>query len=152
MTCLGCIGQPGLSEQCGLNHPLQGLRSCLQERCAAPCGLSSGTSSSSSGAGTSSSSSSSSASTSSSSSGAGTSSSTSASSGGPITCDSVDGAVGCCDSTGVLHYCDTLLEVVDQTCADVEVCGWDPFNGWYDCVLPPGGPDPSGSYPLSCGF
>jgi hypothetical protein len=53
---------------------------------------------------------------------------------------------------GVLHYCDTTLALVDQPCTSTAVCGWDPVYGWYDCVLPPGGPDPSDTYPIACGF
>jgi hypothetical protein len=67
----------------------------------------------------------------------------------------VDEGVGCCDADGVLHYCGVtpsmqLIEV-DQTCADGTVCGWNAMFGYYDCVPPPGGPDPSHTYPITCG-
>jgi hypothetical protein len=32
------------------------------------------------------------------------------------------------------------------------VCGWNPGFGWYDCVPPPGGADPSNTYLIGCGF
>jgi hypothetical protein len=31
------------------------------------------------------------------------------------------------------------------------VCGWNAMFGYYDCVPPPGGPDPSNTYPIMCG-
>ena len=142
------------------------FQTCLQSSCtSASCPASSSSSSSSSstsstsgaggagGASSSSSSSTSSTSTSSTSStSTSSSSSTSSSTGGPLTCDSVDGAVGCCDSQGVNWFCDIQMQVQRVPCAGGTACGWDAAHGWYDCVPPPGGADPTNTYPMACGF
>jgi hypothetical protein len=63
----------------------------------------------------------------------------------------VDQDVGCCDDSGVLHYCVDGQTVIDQTCDSGTVCGWSYHWGYYDCVYPPGGADPTGTYPMACG-
>jgi hypothetical protein len=40
--------------------------------------------------------------------------------------------------------------VVPQTCTPGTVCGWNATQGYYDCVAPPGGADPSNTYPILC--
>ncbi len=69
-----------------------------------------------------------------------------------MSCDMIDGGVGCCDSNGTLWFCDTLQEIISQTCVGGDVCGWNPEYGFYDCVPPPGGADPSNNFPMACGF
>ncbi len=39
---------------------------------------------------------------------------------------------------------------MSMTCGAAQVCGWNAANGYYDCVAPPGGADPSGTYPEAC--
>jgi hypothetical protein len=51
----------------------------------------------------------------------------------------------------VLHYCSDGHNVADQTCTGTDVCGWDDYWGFYDCVPPPSSSDPSGTYPIMCG-
>jgi MYXO-CTERM domain-containing protein len=97
---------------------------------------------------------SSSSSSSSSSTSSSTSSSSSSSSGGggaPTDCSQADGNIGCCTSTGVLYYCTQTNTLKQQTCTNGTVCGWNAQQGYYDCVAPPGGADPSSMYPLLCG-
>jgi hypothetical protein len=68
----------------------------------------------------------------------------------PSTCDAVDGAEGCC-ADNVLYYCATSATPVAKPCTDGLVCGWDDFDTYYDCVAPPGGPDPLDEFPITCG-
>jgi hypothetical protein len=68
----------------------------------------------------------------------------------PTDCNGANGGVGCCDPSGVLHFCDQNSQLVDQPCDPGTVCGWDPNQQYYDCVSPPGGPDPSGTEPIAC--
>jgi len=51
----------------------------------------------------------------------------------------------------VLYYCSDGQTVVEQTCTGGDVCGWTDAFGYYDCVPPPGGVDPGGTYPIACG-
>jgi hypothetical protein len=60
----------------------------------------------------------------------------------------VNGTIGCCDTSGVLHYCNPTM--TKQTCTGGNVCGWNTSKGWYSCVAPPGGSDPSNTYPKAC--
>jgi hypothetical protein len=61
-----------------------------------------------------------------------------------------DGDVGCCDPSGVLYFCDDTQTLYDEVCPCGTVCGWNDLAGYYDCVPPPGGADPSGTYPMAC--
>jgi hypothetical protein len=80
-----------------------------------------------------------------------TSSSSSSGSGGtPMTCGDADGTVGCCEGN-VNYYCNSSNQVAQKACTGTKVCGWSAANGYYACVAPPGGADPSGTYPLACG-
>ncbi len=97
--------------------------------------------------------------TSSSSSGSTSSTSTSSSSstgsgsssgGAPTTCSQADGTVGCCEGN-VNYYCTTGNQLEQTTCTGGKVCGWSASLGYYACVKPPGGSDPSNTYPLACG-
>jgi hypothetical protein len=72
------------------------------------------------------------------------------SSGGLYTCPDVDFGVGCCDAGGKLFFCDVHGQVYEGICEGGSVCGWSADEGFYDCVAPPGGADPSGTYPLAC--
>jgi hypothetical protein len=66
----------------------------------------------------------------------------------PTTCTEADNAAGCCVGN-VVYYCEsTTLET--KTCSGSDVCGWDSTKGYYYCVAPPGGADPSGTYPIAC--
>jgi hypothetical protein len=58
--------------------------------------------------------------------------------------------VGCCTAAGVLYYCDSSNVVTKQACAAGTVCGWNATASYYDCVAPPGGSDPSNTYPILC--
>jgi hypothetical protein len=80
------------------------------------------------------------------------SSSSSSSSGGgiPSDCAQADQSIGCCTSTGILYYCTSASTVHEEACAAGTVCGWNASKGYYDCVAPPGGADPSHSSPLLC--
>ncbi len=53
---------------------------------------------------------------------------------------------------GVLYFCDITQSIVSVMCASGTECGWNATNSWYDCVPPPGGPDPSNTYQMACGF
>jgi hypothetical protein len=72
------------------------------------------------------------------------------STGGSYTCAGVDYGVGCCDPSGNLFFCDVHGVVYEGICEGGSVCGWSADEGFYDCVAPPGGADPSGTYPLAC--
>jgi hypothetical protein len=72
------------------------------------------------------------------------------SSGGLYTCSDVDNGVGCCDPSGMLWFCDIDDQLYEGTCPHGTVCGWAADPGYYDCVPPPGGGDPSGTYPIAC--
>jgi hypothetical protein len=63
----------------------------------------------------------------------------------------VDGDIGCCDGSGVLHWCSDGQTVVDQPCTGGDVCGWNAYWSFYDCVAPPAQSDPSNTYPMMCG-
>jgi hypothetical protein len=65
----------------------------------------------------------------------------------PTTCAQADMAFGCC-AVGVLYYC--VGSVTSMTCTGNTVCGWSATKNYYDCVAPPGGADPSGTYPIAC--
>ncbi len=39
--------------------------------------------------------------------------------------------------------------ITKKTCSSTTVCGWSAANNYYGCVAPPGGADPSGTYPLT---
>jgi hypothetical protein len=68
----------------------------------------------------------------------------------PTTCAQADMATGCC-SGSVVYYCLSAHGTPSSnTCASGQVCGWDSSYGFYDCVPPPGGPDPSGYFPKAC--
>jgi hypothetical protein len=121
-NCTACLGTSTPPASCNTDAALAALSSCLQTNCDAQCF--GGSSSSSSG---------------------------STSSGGALTCNDTNSGIGCCDSAGVLHYCNTQMTVTDQPCTGGTVCGWSAANGYYDCVPPPGGADPSGTNPIACG-
>jgi len=61
-----------------------------------------------------------------------------------------DYGVGCC-ADGVNYYCDQSGQGYADPCTGSKVCGWHPKGGgYYACVDPPGGSDPSGTYPIAC--
>jgi hypothetical protein len=66
----------------------------------------------------------------------------------PTTCAEADETVGCC-AGDVLYYCKTTT-LTSKTCSGTDVCGWSTTYSDYGCVAPPGGADPSGTYPLAC--
>ena len=55
---------------------------------------------------------------------------------------------GCCDGEGI-RYCGDG-EPVSLSCDGLGPCGWDETLGYYDCDTA-GTPDPSGTYPMTCG-
>ena len=65
----------------------------------------------------------------------------------PTTCAGADNATGCC-AGNTLYYC--LTTVTSMPCTGNKVCGWSSASNFYDCVAPPGGPDPSGISPIGC--
>jgi uncharacterized protein (TIGR03382 family) len=55
---------------------------------------------------------------------------------------------GCCQ--GNIHYwCDPKLVILQESCATLPQCGWDPVKGAYGCGTS-GGADPSGINPMPC--
>jgi hypothetical protein len=66
----------------------------------------------------------------------------------PTTCKEADDDIGCCVGD-VLYYCVTTT-LTKQTCKGTKVCGWSKADDYYACVAPPGGADPSGTYPIAC--
>jgi hypothetical protein len=79
---------------------------------------------------------------------------TSAASGGgngtPTTCAQANDFYGCCDPSGTLYYCDQST-LQSLQCSSGTECGWNDTQGYYDCVASPGGADPSGAHPMTCG-
>jgi hypothetical protein len=160
-ACVNCVGEESPDDTCSTDPPFVAFAGCLQSRCADACARTGGSTSSggggaiasgSGGSATASSSSATSTSSSSSSVSSSTSSTSSSSSGGtPLTCEGADGGTGCCDANGVLWFCDTMQMLYEQPCMGGTVCGWNAFHGYYDCVAPPGGADPSDTYPIACG-
>jgi hypothetical protein len=61
----------------------------------------------------------------------------------------VHNGIGCCDASGILHYCSSGT-MKNVTCTSGNVCGWNATKSYYGCVAPPGGPDPSNTYPEAC--
>jgi hypothetical protein len=130
-TCTGCLTSQ--TAACDSDAPFTGLIGCLQTFCNSEC-LGGGATS---GGGTTT--------------GGGTTGAGGSTGGVPTTCAEANNDVGCCDPSGVLHYCTQQMTVADQPCTGGTVCGWDPTHGWYDCVAPPGGADPSNQNPIACG-
>lgn len=68
-----------------------------------------------------------------------------------VPCGDID-IVGCCTAAGGIAFCQDD-ELMEGTCGDGNVCGWDPEArggaGWYDCVSQSFG-DPSGENPFLC--
>jgi len=73
----------------------------------------------------------------------------SSSGGPPTTCTGANGGPGCCQGND-LYYCNSSNTVTHKTCSGGKVCGWNTTSMYYDCVSPPGGPDPSGVNPITC--
>jgi hypothetical protein len=69
----------------------------------------------------------------------------------PSSCAEADDSIGCCGPDDVLYYCAPSEPPTAKPCTGGLVCGWDDFDGYYDCVLPPGGSDPLGYFPITCG-
>jgi hypothetical protein len=67
----------------------------------------------------------------------------------PTTCQQADNTVGCCVGD-VLYFCSAGMNVTQQACATGTVCGWNAAGPYYDCVMLPGGSDPSKTYPIAC--
>ena len=70
----------------------------------------------------------------------------------PTTCAGAHGSVGCCSPDDkVNYYCSGGGSTVTiKTCNMGSVCGWNAPMGYYTCVAPPGGPDPTGRSPIAC--
>ena len=70
----------------------------------------------------------------------------------PTTCGEADTTFGCC-AGNVLYYCatTTATKVTSKTCSGTtSACGWDATKKYYNCVAPPGGADPGGTYTIAC--
>lgn len=66
----------------------------------------------------------------------------------PTTCAQADQSAGCCVGNE-LYYCQSpTSSMTIKACTGGQVCGWD--SKYYDCVAAPGGPDPTGTYPINC--
>lgn len=83
--------------------------------------------------------------------GSSTTSGTSGSGGVPTSCTEANNFVGCCDGTGTLYYCPkSSMKLTSKACPSGQACGWEASMGYYGCTTSPGGPDPSGKYPMAC--
>jgi len=68
----------------------------------------------------------------------------------PLSCAQADNGFGCCVGNS-LYYC-VANAITLQACAGGTVCGWNATANYYDCVAPPGGADPSGTYAIQCSY
>ncbi|MCO4761620.1 MAG: hypothetical protein KC502_08965 [Myxococcales bacterium] len=57
---------------------------------------------------------------------------------------------GCCQGATLL-YCTNGKGDTSDCASTGKVCGWNAGEGYYDCVSPPAGADPSGTHPVACG-
>ena len=77
-------------------------------------------------------------------------SSTTGSSGGPPTnCTQANDYTGCCIGS-TAYFCTMAGVLTEKPCTSGKVCGWSTKYNDYECVSPPGGPDPSGQNPIDC--
>jgi hypothetical protein len=68
----------------------------------------------------------------------------------PTDCAQANGFVGCCDNN-VAYFCKQgQTTVTAHACTNGQVCGWETSKGYYYCVSPPGGADPTKANPIAC--